>query len=76
MLASELGNLGAQLSEPVTPLVLISRRTLRSNNSWMHNAPRLMRGASRCTLEVHPTDAERCQVQDGAIATPARMWAA
>ncbi|MBK8590360.1 MAG: molybdopterin-dependent oxidoreductase [Sandaracinaceae bacterium] len=69
LLASELGNLGAQLSEPVTPLVLISRRTLRSNNSWMHNAPRLMRGASRCTLEVHPTDAERCQVQDGAIAT-------
>lgn len=38
-------------------LVLIGRRQLRSNNSWCHNAPRLMRGKDRCTLLVHPTDA-------------------
>ena len=38
-------------------LVLIGRRQLRSNNSWMHNSPRLMKGPARCTLLVHPDDA-------------------
>ena len=38
-------------------LVLIGRRQLRSNNSWMHNVPRLMRGPERCTLYMHPADA-------------------
>ena len=38
-------------------LLLIGRRQLRSNNSWMHNAPRLMKGKDRCTLLVHPDDA-------------------
>jgi anaerobic selenocysteine-containing dehydrogenase len=40
-------------------LVLIGRRQLRSNNSWMHNSPRLMKGADRCTALLHPDDAER-----------------
>jgi anaerobic selenocysteine-containing dehydrogenase len=39
-------------------LALIGRRQLRSNNSWMHNAPQLMRGRDRCTLLMHPSDAE------------------
>ncbi|HYW11132.1 MAG TPA: molybdopterin oxidoreductase family protein [Longimicrobium sp.] len=38
-------------------LLLIGRRQLRSNNSWMHNVPRLMKGRDRCTLLLHPTDA-------------------
>jgi anaerobic selenocysteine-containing dehydrogenase len=38
-------------------LVLIGRRQLRSNNSWMHNSPRLMKGADRCTALLHPDDA-------------------
>jgi len=38
-------------------LSLIGRRDLRSNNSWMHNSPRLMKGAARCTLLMHPSDA-------------------
>ena len=38
-------------------LVLIGRRHLRSNNSWMHNSPRLVKGPPRCTLLVHPDDA-------------------
>jgi anaerobic selenocysteine-containing dehydrogenase len=38
-------------------LLLIGRRTLRSNNSWMHNAERLVRGRERCTLLMHPADA-------------------
>jgi anaerobic selenocysteine-containing dehydrogenase len=38
-------------------LELVSRRQLRSNNSWMHNSARLVRGKDRCTLLVHPLDA-------------------
>ena len=39
------------------PLTLIGRREVRSNNSWMHNAARLMKGPDRCTLLMHPDDA-------------------
>jgi anaerobic selenocysteine-containing dehydrogenase len=46
-------------------LRLIGRRHLQSNNSWMHNAPRLMRGRERCTLLIHPRDAERLEIEDG-----------
>ena len=38
---------------------LISRRHLRSNNSWMHNSLRLIKGKNRCTLMMHPIDAKR-----------------
>jgi anaerobic selenocysteine-containing dehydrogenase len=47
------------------PLRLIGRRHLQSNNSWMHNSLRLMRGRERCTLLIHPCDAERLGVEDG-----------
>ncbi|HWH95609.1 MAG TPA: molybdopterin-dependent oxidoreductase [Baekduia sp.] len=46
-------------------LVLIGRRDLRSNNSWMHNLPMLVRGPERCTLHVHPDDAARLALVDG-----------
>ncbi|MGB5283349.1 MAG: molybdopterin dinucleotide binding domain-containing protein, partial [Polyangiales bacterium] len=46
-------------------LLLIGRRQLRSNNSWMHNSKRLMKGKSRCTLMMHPEDAERIGVKAG-----------
>ncbi|MCA9528862.1 MAG: molybdopterin-dependent oxidoreductase [Myxococcales bacterium] len=51
-----------QRAEPTT--VLIGRRQLRSNNSWMHNSARLMRGADRCTLLVHPDDAAPLGLND------------
>ena len=38
--------------------MLIGRRHLRSNNSWMHNVAPLMKGRPRCTLIIHPQDAE------------------
>jgi anaerobic selenocysteine-containing dehydrogenase len=38
-------------------LELIGRRDLRSNNSWMHNSLRLVKGKERCTLYMHPKDA-------------------
>ena len=48
--------------------LLIGRREMRSNNSWMHNLPRLMKGPDRCTLLVHPEDAEARGLTDGASA--------
>jgi anaerobic selenocysteine-containing dehydrogenase len=50
-------------------LLLIGRRQLRSNNSWMHNSQRLMRGKSRCTVMINPGDAERLDVKSGDIVT-------
>ena len=49
-------------------LVLIGRRELRSNNSWMHNVPSLVSGRERCVLYVHPDDAARYEVRDGEMA--------
>jgi anaerobic selenocysteine-containing dehydrogenase len=46
-------------------MVLIGRRQLRSNNSWMHNLPALVKGKERCTLHIHPDDAERLGLADG-----------
>jgi anaerobic selenocysteine-containing dehydrogenase len=50
------------------PLRLIGRRHLRSNNSWMHNAERLVKGKDRCQLLMHPDDAQARGLADGAIA--------
>ncbi|MFQ5698724.1 MAG: molybdopterin-dependent oxidoreductase [Myxococcota bacterium] len=44
-------------------LVLIGRRHLRSNNSWMHNLPSLAKGAERCTLLLNPEDATRRHIE-------------
>jgi len=49
--------------------LLIGRRHLRSNNSWMHNVPKLMRGKNRCTMMIHPTDAEALQIKAEQIVT-------
>jgi anaerobic selenocysteine-containing dehydrogenase len=49
-------------------MVIIGRRQLRSNNSWMHNLPALAKGAFRCTALVHPDDARRLGLADGAMA--------
>lgn len=47
-------------------LLLIGRRDLRSNNSWMHNLHTLTKGKNRCTLHMHPDDAARLRLTDGA----------
>jgi anaerobic selenocysteine-containing dehydrogenase len=49
-------------------LVLIGRRQLRSNNSWMHNSHRLVKGPPRCTLLVHPADAASRNLGNGDLA--------
>lgn len=48
-------------------LMLIGRRDLRTNNSWMHNCRRLVKGPARCTVMIHPSDAERLGVRDGQL---------
>ena len=49
-------------------IVLIGRRHVRSNNSWMHNVDVLVKGKDRCTLQVHPDDATRLGLSDGGSA--------
>ncbi len=51
--------------DPDYPLRLIGLRELRSHNSWMHNAPLLMRGGRVHALRVSPADAERHGLADG-----------
>ena len=65
-LINDLDRLESALSSPETPeLVLIGRRHLRSNNSWMHNVPGLMTGRPRCTALIHPNDAAKAGIRDG-----------
>ncbi|MEW2811501.1 molybdopterin oxidoreductase family protein [Streptomyces massasporeus] len=61
-IADDLPRLRAALAERPEGLVLVGRRHLRSNNSWMHNVPALTGGSNRCTLHIHPEDAERLGV--------------
>ncbi|HEV7731815.1 MAG TPA: molybdopterin-dependent oxidoreductase [Candidatus Binatia bacterium] len=50
-------------------LLMIGRRDIRSNNSWMHNVPAMVSGRARCVLYVHPADAARAGVADGDTVT-------
>jgi anaerobic selenocysteine-containing dehydrogenase len=52
-------------AHPSEGLVLIGRRHLRSNNSWMHNSRMLVKGPPRCTLMMHPEDARGLSVVGG-----------
>jgi anaerobic selenocysteine-containing dehydrogenase len=56
------------IDEQPDELVLIGRRDLRSNNSWMHNVPVLMKGRPRCTLLIHPLDAATRGLNSGDVA--------
>ena len=47
---------------------LIGRRDLRTNNSWLHNSQRMVKGPPRCTLQIHPADAASRSLTDGAMA--------
>jgi anaerobic selenocysteine-containing dehydrogenase len=70
-LVTDVKRLRAALERPPgAGPVLVGRRHLRSNNSWMHNLPMLVKGPARCTLHVHPDDAERYGLIDG---EPARL---
>ena len=65
-IAAEVARLaGANGHDPSYPLRLIGMRELRSHNSWMHNAPLLMRGGRTHAMRVHPDDAAAHSLEDG-----------
>jgi anaerobic selenocysteine-containing dehydrogenase len=64
----DIPRLLARITTPYDGLVLIGRRHVRSNNSWMHNVNVLVKGRDRCTLIVHPEDAEALALKNGATA--------
>ncbi len=68
MLLQDLERPAADLARPVPELVIVGRRQVRSNNSWMHNLPILAKGPYRCTALVHPQDARRLGLRAGAAA--------
>jgi anaerobic selenocysteine-containing dehydrogenase len=57
LLLADVARLAASLEQSPPDLVLVGRRHVRSNNSWMHNLPMLAKGPARCTLQLHPDDA-------------------
>ena len=68
-IVADVARLQAALGRvPNGELLLVGRRQLRSNNSWMHNLELLVSGPERCTLQVHPDDAVRLGLHDGATA--------
>ena len=66
-LLDDLPRLARRLERAPDELVLVSRRHLRSNNSWLHNVPALMKGRDRCTLLMHTDDARRRGVVSGEL---------
>jgi anaerobic selenocysteine-containing dehydrogenase len=65
-ITADVPRLRASIDRPTrNGIVLIGRRDLRSNNSWMHNLDILVKGKPRCTLQVNPADAERIGLRSG-----------
>lgn len=65
----DMARLRAQLAAPKHGgLHLIGRRHVRSNNSWLHNSQRLVKGPPRCTLMIHPDDARARNLGEGSLA--------
>ncbi|MGV9666885.1 molybdopterin-dependent oxidoreductase [Nocardia niigatensis] len=66
-LLADLERLRARLGAERPEMVLVGRRQLRSNNSWLHNVPPLVGGSNRCTLHIHPEDATRLGLNGQAV---------
>ncbi len=66
LLVQDLARLTTVTADPAGGLRLIGRRHVRSNNSWMHNAPRLVKGKPRHQLLMHPADLAARGLADGA----------
>ncbi|MGA1371622.1 MAG: molybdopterin-dependent oxidoreductase [Pseudomonadales bacterium] len=58
LILEEIERLGGTAAATAEDLLLIGRRNVQTNNSWLHNLPALARGRSRCVLEMHPDDAK------------------
>jgi anaerobic selenocysteine-containing dehydrogenase len=67
-LLQDLRRAASDIAQPVPDMVIVGRRDVRSNNSWMHNLPILAKGPFRCTALVNPADAQRLGLANGALA--------
>ncbi len=67
-IVADVPRLREELDRQDGGFVLIGRRQLRSNNSWMHNVAPLVKGKPRCTAWLHPDDAARLGLEEGALA--------
>ncbi len=68
-LIHDIKRISSALKKPEkNELLLIGRRHLRTNNSWLANIPSLIKGPPRCTLQIHPTDAKHIGLKDGQMA--------
>jgi anaerobic selenocysteine-containing dehydrogenase len=66
-IVADVARLREALGRVTGGFLLIGRRHLRSNNSWMHNLPALSGGSNRCTLQIHPDDAADLGLTDIAV---------
>ncbi|WP_454792530.1 molybdopterin oxidoreductase family protein [Mycolicibacterium lutetiense] len=66
-IVADVARLRDALGRSAGGFLLIGRRHLRSNNSWMHNLPALSGGSNRCTLQIHPDDAADLGLTDIAV---------
>jgi anaerobic selenocysteine-containing dehydrogenase len=66
-IVADVARLREALHRTAGGFLLIGRRHLRSNNSWMHNLPALSGGSNRCTLQIHPDDAADLGLTDIAV---------
>ncbi len=67
IIVTDVERLQASLARTPGQMLLIGRRDLRSNNSWMHNIHALTKGKDRCILHMHPNDATHLSVTNGEI---------
>jgi anaerobic selenocysteine-containing dehydrogenase len=65
MLIADLKRPAADLGRSIPELVIVGRRQLHGNNSWMHNLPVLAKGAARCIALTNPNDAARLGLEEG-----------
>ncbi|MEU4830575.1 molybdopterin-dependent oxidoreductase [Streptosporangium sp. NPDC023615] len=66
-LVEDVARLRDRLAVPPAEMVLIGRRHLRSNNSWLHNVGPLVGGTNRCTLQINPDDVSRLGLDGHAV---------
>jgi anaerobic selenocysteine-containing dehydrogenase len=66
-IVEDLARLRARAAAPTPDVVLIGRRQLRSNNSWLHNVPSLQGGSNRCTMHINPVDVARFGLGEQAV---------
>lgn len=70
LIPADIKRLADSLTDDGTDsLRLIGRRNVRSNNSWMHNHHRLIKGKPRCTMLINPSDAKRLALAEGQMAS-------